>query len=139
MTSRTCNKCGESKDLKTGFYKTGRKSDKNPNNRHYTCKVCTKLRIKNTSRNYRNEHLIRQYGIDEAEYNRILKAQCHKCAVCGTDKPGGKHKVFCVDHDHVTGKVRELLCKDCNIVLGIIKDSPEHLGRLIAYILKHRK
>ena len=46
--------------------------------------------------------------------------------------------VFCVDHDHVTGKVRELLCKDCNIVLGIINDSPEHLGRLMAYIIKHK-
>ena len=51
--------------------------------------------------------------------------------------PRGKHDQWCVDHDHVTNKVRELLCKDCNIVLGIVSDSPTHLKQLIQYIAKH--
>ncbi len=134
---RKCNKCGIEQDLETCFYKTGRKSDKNKTNRHYTCKTCTKKRLSQTPRNYREAHLRRQYGITQADYDRMLSSQSDKCACCGTDKPGGKHKIFCVDHDHVTGKVRELLCKDCNIVLGIIQDSPEHLMRLMQYIAKH--
>ena len=50
-------------------------------------------------------------------------------------QPGGKHNQWCVDHDHVAGAVRELLCKDCNIVLGLVEDSPEHLQRLMNILL----
>jgi hypothetical protein len=81
---------------------------------------------------------MRTYGISLAEYNDLLDIQDHKCACCGTDKPGGRWDTFCVDHDHVTEIVRELLCKDCNIVLGIINDSQEHLFRFISYLAKHK-
>ena len=138
MTTRTCNKCHIEKDLETCFYKTGRKSDANPNNRHYTCKDCTKQRLSQSPRNYREAHLRRKYGITIAEYDAMLTKQDTKCACCGTEEAGGKHNVFCVDHDHVTNAVRELLCKDCNIVLGIIQDSPEHLMKLIQYLAKHQ-
>ena len=138
---RKCNKCGQVKPI-TEFYKTGRKTDKTPNQRHYICKECTKARLKTAEHQSperkRELALRRMYGITTDEYNQMLELQSGRCAVCKTDKAGGKHNVFCVDHDHVTGKVRELLCKDCNIVLGIINDSPEHLGRLMAYILKHK-
>ena len=137
MDERTCNKCSQLKPL-TEFYKTGRKSDKNKDNRHYTCKACTKLRLSQSPRNYREAHLRRTYGITIAEYDAMLARQGTKCACCGTEEAGGKHNVFCVDHDHVTNAVRELLCKDCNIVLGIINDSPEHLMRLIQYLAKHQ-
>ena len=135
---RTCNKCGQEKDI-TDFYKTRRKTDTNPDQRHYTCKVCTRKRLSKTydPDTYRRQHLRRKYDISVEEYDEMLKMQSGACAVCKTEKAGGKHNVFCVDHDHVTGKVRELLCKDCNIVLVIINDSPEHLGRLMAYIVKH--
>ena len=136
---RKCNKCGEVKDLETGFYKTGRKNDRDPNQRHHECKECAKKRIKATRdpERARDLHYRRVYGITLADFNRMVLAQGSKCACCGTDKPGGKHNQWCVDHDHVTGVVRELLCKDCNIVLGLVEDSPEHLQRLIAYIAKH--
>jgi len=140
MKERKCNKCGEVKPL-TSFYKTGRKNDKDPDARHHECKECAKARIKSSREadpdKYRDRHLRRNYGITLAEFNRMVLAQGSKCACCGTDKPGGKHNQWCVDHDHVTGAVRELLCKDCNIVLGIIEDSPEHLQRLLQYIIKH--
>ena len=143
MTTRTCNKCGETKDLEQDFYKTGRKTDK-PDARHYVCKECTKARIKanNTAdpSKERSRHLRRAYGITLEEYEQMLELQGGKCALCPKTAPGGRHAQahWCVDHDHVTGKVRELLCNDCNMVLGIIKDSPEHLGRMITYILKHK-
>ena len=138
--TRTCNKCGQTKDI-TDFYKTGRKTDKNPNQRHYTCKECTKARLKaspsQSPEMMRERHLKRKYDMTGAEYQDLLDAQSGRCAICKTSEPGGKHNVFQVDHDHVTGKVRELLCKDCNIVLGLVQDSPEHLNRLIAYVIKH--
>ncbi len=145
MTTRTCNKCGVEKDLETCFYKTGRKSDKNPNNRHYTCKECTKARLKvsesQSPERKRELHLRRKYDLSLEEYDQMVQLQGGTCALCPATTPGGKHNNdnWFIDHDHVTGKVRELLCFDCNIVLGIIKDSPEHLGRMITYILKHKE
>ena len=139
---RTCNKCGVEQDLETCFYKTGRKNDTNPNNRHYTCKTCTKTRVSaahaaNPNR-AREAFLRRMYGITIAEYDSMLAKQGAKCACCSTEKAGGKHDVFCVDHDHVTNVVRQLLCKNCNIVLGITQDNPEHLMKLIQYLGKHQ-
>ena len=143
MTTRTCTKCGETKDLIKGFYKTGRKTDK-AETRHYTCKECTKARVSATAaanpEAQRARDYKRKYGITIEEYEQMLKLQGGTCALCPKTAPGGRHAQahWCVDHDHVTGKVRELLCNDCNMVLGIIKDSPEHLGRMITYILKHK-
>lgn len=135
---RKCNKCGVVKPL-TDFYKAGRKGK--PEERHHECKVCAKARIKAAHEadpdRARDRHLRRNYGISLADFNRMVLSQGSRCACCGTDKPGGKHGQWNVDHDHVTGVVRELLCKDCNIVLGLVEDSPEHLQRLIEYIARH--
>lgn len=43
-----------------------------------------------------------------------------------------------IDHCHSTGKVRGLLCKDCNLTLGIVEESTDRLRGLIAYIERHR-
>ncbi len=48
----------------------------------------------------------------------MLAAQGGRCAlfrICGSVHPGGKWNRWHVDHDHVTGKVRSLLCNDCNL------------------------
>ncbi len=42
--------------------------------------------------------------------------------------------MWCVDHDHQTGFVRGLLCRDCNAALGLFKDSQEILERAIGYL-----
>ena len=133
---KKCRSCGIIKP-NDQFYK----KRTNASGTHNECKECTKERVKrNTAANpdrARDAHYRRKYGITLAEFNRMVLSQGSKCACCGTDRPGGKHNQWCVDHDHVTGAVRELLCKDCNIVLGLVEDSPEHLQRLIAYIAKH--
>ena len=129
---RKCNKCGETKPL-TQFYKTGRKNDKDPNARHHECKECAKARIKRTRDPERARDLFyrRTYGISLADFNRMVLSQGSKCACCGTSEPGGKHNQWCVDHDHQTGQVRQLLCKNCNIILGLVDDDIGHLLALI--------
>lgn len=136
--NRKCNKCHEIKPL-TEFYKTGRKTDKDPNARHHECKECAKARVKATRdpERARDLHYQRNYSITLATFNRMVLSQGSKCACCGSSEPGGKHQQWCVDHNHVTGDVRQLLCKDCNIVLGLVEDSPEHLQKLIDYILRN--
>ena len=136
---KTCRTCKQQKE-ETDFYKASRKNG-NPNERHSECKECTKTRVKaahaNNPDRARDRHYRRTYGISLADFNRMVLAQGNKCACCPATKAGGKHNQWNVDHDHVTGVVRGLLCKDCNIVLGLVEDSPEHLQRLIAYIAKH--
>lgn len=72
------------------------------------------------------------YNISEEMYQEMAKAQNNKCSICS--KADG---LLFVDHDHVTGKVRELLCRDCNFMLGFSRDNPRHLGAAILYLKRH--
>ena len=132
--NRICNKCHINKPL-SDFYEDKRRKE----GRQYECKQCCIARVKATRdpERARDNHYRRTYGISLADFNRMVLEQGNKCACCDSDKPGGKHNQWCVDHDHITGAVRQLLCKDCNIVLGLVEDSPEHLQRLIDYIIRH--
>lgn len=81
------------------------------------------------------EHLLRhKYGIGTDEYYQMLAAQDGKCAVC-KQAPRGRRRLF-VDHDHVTGAVRGLLCGGCNSGLGFFKDSAANLAAAIDYLKK---
>src|SRR5689334_10251282 len=58
------------------------------------------------------------YGITADDYDRMLAAQGGCCALCGTPSPGKRATYFAVDHCHITGAVRGLLCIKCNWRLG---------------------
>jgi hypothetical protein len=78
-----------------------------------------------------NLYLKRRYGITLEERTKRIEEQ-GGCATCGVLDPGSRG--WHVDHCHKTGKVRGILCAQCNIALGNVKDSPETLRRLAAYI-----
>lgn len=80
--------------------------------------------------NLRNH--LREYGLTVEEFEAMLLAQSGRCAICIT--PFAEVKEPHVDHDHKTGAVRGLLCKDCNLVLGCVDDSTDLLARAIAYL-----
>ena len=84
----------------------------------------------------RKSNLKRKYGISLEQYDAMLAAQDHGCAICAGQSAGGRR--LAVDHCHTTGKVRSLLCQDCNLALGYIKDDPEHAERLAAYLRRHQ-
>lgn len=71
----------------------------------------------------RRSKLMLQYGITLEEYDAMLDEQGGGCAICTSTDPGHGKRHFCVDHDHETGRVRGLLCKDCNTGLGMFGDS----------------
>jgi Recombination endonuclease VII len=80
----------------------------------------------------RKSHLKRKYGLTEAQYDAMLEAQGGMCAICH-DRPAAH-----VDHDHETGRVRALLCFNCNGALGHMLDNPGWLLRAIEYLERHR-
>jgi len=74
--------------------------------------------------------LLRKYGITRTDYESMLDSQGGGCAICGS-----RPDLLCVDHDHLTGKVRGLLCSTCNKGLGHFCDDPGLLGRATNYLL----
>jgi hypothetical protein len=86
----------------------------------------------------RNSQLKRWYGITLDEYNVLLDSQNGKCAICGIDKPMGVG-CFHVDHDHITNKVRGLLCQKCNMGIGALQDSPTILRKAAEYLESRNK
>ncbi len=73
-----------------------------------------------------------KYGITEEDYERMLEEQDHLCAICREPCSSGRR--LAVDHCHLTGKVRGLLCMNCNIALGKLKDSVKIAQSLIRYL-----
>jgi hypothetical protein len=66
----------------------------------------------------RERSYVKLYGIGVARYDEMFAAQNGKCAICGSETSGSRSFHFAVDHDHVTGEVRGLLCIKCNWRLG---------------------
>ena len=137
LVNRVCRTCNIEKNLLADFY-LSRKDPTLISSYAYECKECTRNRV---SKNYykdpsksRNGDLKRLYGITLEDYDRLLIEQKNLCAICGTDKPGGKHNTFQVDHCHSTGNVRGLLCKSCNIALGEFKDDIDILHKAMLYL-----
>jgi len=79
--------------------------------------------------------LQREYGISLVEYDKMLRAQTNRCAICGKT-PAEEGRRLAVDHDHETDKLRGVLCGNCNRGLGLFMHDPELLQRAIAYLEK---
>lgn len=73
----------------------------------------------------------RLYGLSREDYDSMLAAQGNACAIC--EKAFNGKRLF-VDHDHVTGRVRGLLCCRCNFMLGYAKDNIKTLRAAIHYL-----
>lgn len=106
----------------------------------HECKDCVKASraeyIKaNPDKRYladRKQHL-KRYGLTIEDYNVLFAKQGGCCAGCKYHQTEFNRN-FAVDHDHLTGKVRGLLCVGCNLILGYAEDRQETLSNLIKYL-----
>lgn len=94
----------------------------------YRCRGCAD-RISNVNV---LRHRERNYGITPEQFKAMLKEQDFRCAICRTEAP------LCVDHNHETGKVRQLLCGRCNMGLGAFGDDPDFLEIAALYLRIHK-
>lgn len=81
-----------------------------------------------------------KYGLDWEEYEHLHKLANGRCEIC--EKPlslmtNPETETAYVDHDHISGKVRGILCRVCNVALGGFKDSRLHLQKAIEYLDKY--
>lgn len=82
----------------------------------------------------------RKFGISRQEYAELFLKQNGVCAICKQPETAtrfGKVKALCVDHCHTSGKVRGLLCSDCNTGIGKMKENREALLSAIRYLDEH--
>lgn len=81
----------------------------------------------------RDYRLLRKFGINTEEYNKIFQEQGGCCDICK------RHQsefdiALCVDHNHETGKIRGLLCTNCNAGIGMLKDNSSVINSAINYL-----
>lgn len=133
--NKICSVCKKRKSF-SNFYNFKNKSD----GKSYRCKLCDdkarSLWRKNNPERYkksaRERSIKHRYGITYEDYMSLLKKQENKCAICEGHQQG--KDFFSIDHDHNTGKIRGLLCNNCNRGLGLLKDSSSILENAINYL-----
>lgn len=84
----------------------------------------------------RQGHLRRTFNISPESYERIYKIQNGACAICKTQSLDGK--LLDIDHNHISGSIRGLLCRRCNTGLGAFKDNFIILEEAATYLKNHR-
>ncbi|UZV40001.1 recombination endonuclease [Leptolyngbya phage LPP-2, strain SPI] len=125
---KQCTRCKSVKEHKD-FNKNRTQKD---GYSHY-CRDCSNRYYKQRKREY---HYKNRYGMSLSDYEKLFQLQDGKCAICRTKQPEGR--LLVVDHCHVTGDVRGLLCPKCNTGLGQFNDNSDLLKAAVNYIEVHR-
>ena len=132
---KKCLECNELKPIEDFWKHSGRKDG-----RVERCKPCSrkldKGRWHKRKDHQKNYVLEKTYGITLNEYQNLRTFQENKCAICGCEVMDVTGRELAVDHCHKSGKVRGLLCSNCNLGLGSFKDDPELLTKAIEYLVR---
>ena len=129
---KACARCGTTRPLSDFHRQRGR-----PDGRHSWCNLCSNAAQKASREKHgRPErkaawNAASRYGLSRDDHAALVAAHGGSCGICA--KPMGRP---CIDHDHVTGKVRGLLCHRCNIRLSGVEDDGFR-QRALAYLARH--
>ena len=84
-------------------------------------------------------HLKTKYGLTIAQYENMFHQQNGKCAICleKFEKMDAKH--IHIDHNHINGQIRQLLCNGCNCALGNLNENITIFKRAVKYLTKWSK
>jgi Recombination endonuclease VII len=144
---KRCSLCGVEKSLDEFHRRAGTKDG------HQTrCKVCAIAVscahyaanrsdiLARAAKKYANDpdagrkRLAKSKGYTLAEYDEML---ARGCAICGTHTNPTRGRRMSLDHDHKTGKHRDILCSHCNVGLGNFHDEPARLRAAADYLERH--
>lgn len=135
VQTKICKQCKLEKPI-NDFYKPQQESKYN----HVRCKICIDNSIKDKQKQYRfnnkdkmqKYYIKRKYGISFEQKNQMIIDQNGQCASCG-DILGINPRNICLDHNHINGKIRKILCKKCNAALGFMEENVEKILKLAEY------
>ena len=144
---KTCRKCKKEKPTSEFFKEKG-----GLGGLRSACKSCRQLEyeawkakvlkdpdyIDKNRKRVRLRNLWKKHGVTEEKYNSMFVLQEGKCAICGTHQKE-LSKALCVDHSHITGEIRGLLCTCCNTSLGLLKEDVVLLQAMQEYIHQYSK
>jgi 5-methylcytosine-specific restriction endonuclease McrA len=140
-TMKVCTICKTVKPFED-FHTNGtvalRRYNKNIKYLNSLCKDCANKKNKKYHTENRTKitaqqlvsHRRRKYGITEEDYNNMILSQNNLCAICNKSSDKTLH----IDHDHITGKIRGLLCSSCNTGIGLFKEDVYSLANAIKYL-----
>jgi hypothetical protein len=153
---KICKRCQAEKP-ESGFYKQRTSRD----GLQGTCKACHAVRFRERwssrtegekerrrarwrdiysrnplNRRYDRKRTCKKYGITAEEYERRVLEQGGRCAIC-LQPP--TNTGLCIDHSHSTGEVRGLLCRECNVAIGMFRDDLSRIRQAAEYLRRQEK
>lgn len=144
---KQCRNCKQTKSLES-FFKDAGLSDGHAN----TCKECKQNKtyawreknkdkynayMRERNKHHYPEYRLKRYGKTDAWFKETLKEQGNVCAICR--KPNSSTKrTFAVDHHHDSGKVRGIICYNCNRLLHAF-DNLDLFNSIVSYLNKHKE
>lgn len=140
--TKQCRRCEQVLPL-AKFYAERKSAD----GRATMCKDCddakgaTYRASKAGKRSEKRKYLKKIYDITLEQWNEMYRAQGGVCAICHkreTTKNRYGMRQLSVDHNHETGKIRGLLCSNCNSMLGFVYDDPATLIEAAAYLTRNQ-
>lgn len=147
-TDRVCTKCEKSKPVTEFYDRKDRKGKRSLCIECWTGRTTARTLEKRKQEPFKYSALSykstikMKYGISIEEYDRLLKLQDGKCALCRKPEVRrlrGNIARLSVDHCHVTGKIRGLLCSKCNTAIGLFEDNKELMQKAIEYLEASRE
>ena len=140
-TVKTCTGCKQTKSISDFFSRGGKLSHLYKSQ----CKLCMQEKRQRWAQENK-EHLnewrrtnwvvanrrFKRRGATQELYDDLYEVQKGCCALC--NEPEEKLSWLCIDHDHETGRIRGLLCPNCNRGLGLLQDNSSLLRKAADYI-----
>lgn len=143
-TPKLCRRCRKSKPL-SEFVRWHKSKD---GRAHWCRSCCSDWRREDMANDpvgrrmkRRRAYLRKVYGISIETFDAILSTQGNSCAICRTELHHDTMrslKHVCVDHDHVTGAVRGILCRNCNSGIGQLRDDLRVVEAAARYLRERR-
>lgn len=159
---KECVTCKVPRDAETEFHSNGQYYKDGVKKKRKDCVYCCRERRSNyfknpvkkdlinkrRRRNYstdggarrernRKNSLKQLYGLTVEQYDDLRKQQDYKCAICNIHEKDAVRGKLYVDHSHITGENRGLLCAKCNSALGLFKENVVTMQNAVKFLKKH--
>lgn len=134
--SGSCKVCTKASSARRAKEQPGRVREQANGRRKRWRRRLTPEAKREFDRKYNLRRALRVCGITMERYEAMLADQGGLCAIC-KGAPFGKGERLHIDHDHKSGKVRALLCGNCNTALGLLDDDPDTFSAAIEYLARH--